>query len=137
MPPKTDKSTRQRLDPRMRASLAGVAVSGGALALGGLVLAGPGAAFSIAVGAGLALGNLWALARIVVALLPEEPESSSGGLAGWALLGALKMFALMGAVWLLMRHGIVSPIPMVIGFGALPMGIAMGALVSDRSSAAE
>jgi hypothetical protein len=36
-----------------------------------------------------------------------------------------------------MRHGIVDPLPMVIGFTALPIGIAIGSLVSDRSAPPE
>lgn len=117
----------------MRTSLAAVAISGGFLTLGALVFGGAAAALSVGTGAGLALGNLWALARIVVALLPDESgRTPSGGLGGWALLGMLKMVGLLGAVWLLMRHGVVSPLPLVIGFGALPIGIAIGALVSDR-----
>jgi hypothetical protein len=44
------------------------------------------------------------------------------------------MFGLVVAVWLLMRHGVVSPLPMMVGFGALPIGIAIGSLVSDRRS---
>jgi hypothetical protein len=43
------------------------------------------------------------------------------------------MLALLALAWLLMRHGIVSPLPMLIGFGALPIGIAIGSLVSDRT----
>jgi hypothetical protein len=143
------KDEHRRLDPRMRRVLAGVAASGGVLTLGALAFAGVGVAFSVSVGAGLALGNLWALARIVVALLPDESAAAAGekGSAGgggappsktgartssWAVLGVLKMVALMAVVWLLMRYGVVSPLPMVVGFGALPIGIAIGSLVSDR-----
>jgi hypothetical protein len=141
------------LDPRMRTILAAVAVTGGVLTLGAAAFGGPGVAFSVLVGAGLALGNLWALARIVVAFLPpgagprqrtgpdESAEARAGqgrrraaGLGGWAVLGVLKMVGLMAAVWLLMRHEVVSPLPMVVGFGALPIGIAIGSLVSDRGT---
>jgi hypothetical protein len=134
MPRATDKAPRRRrLDARMRTSLAAVAISGGLLTLGALVFGGASSALSVGIGAGLALGNLWALARIVVALLPDgSGRTPGGGLGGWALLGMLKMVGLLGAVWLLMRHRVVSPLPLVIGFGALPIGIAIGALVSDR-----
>jgi hypothetical protein len=134
MPRATDKAPRRRrLDARMRTSLAAVAISGALLTLGALVFGGASSALSVGIGAGLALGNLWALARIVVALLPDgSGRTPSAGLGGWALLGMLKMVGLLGAVWLLMRHRVVSPLPLVIGFGALPIGIAIGALVSDR-----
>jgi ATP synthase I chain len=115
-------------------SLRAVALAGGALALCALAFAGAGAAVSVAVGAGLAAGNLWLLARIVSALLPEDrPGAEAQSRAGWALVAALKMFGLLALAWLLMRHGIVSPLPMLIGFAALPIGIAIGSLVSDRS----
>jgi hypothetical protein len=44
------------------------------------------------------------------------------------------MVGLVGVVWLLMRHGVVSPVPMMVGIGALPIGIAIGGLVSDRNA---
>lgn len=121
-----------RLDARMRTSIATVAVVGLAFTLVALLVFGPLTAFSVAVGAAIAAGNLWALARIIAALMPGEGAPSNG--AAWALLGVLKMFALVVVVWLLMRHGVVSALPMMAGFGALPIGIAIGSLVSDRRS---
>jgi hypothetical protein len=124
-------------DPRLRTAIRSVAVVGVALTAGALVVFGPGTAASVAAGAGLATGNLWALARIISALLPSTSEGarrqSEEGRGGWAVVAILKMFGLVAVVWLLMRHGVVSPLPMVVGFGALPIGIAIGALVSDRS----
>jgi hypothetical protein len=132
------------LDAQLRASLAAVALSGAALTVAAVPFFGLSTALSVAVGAGLATANLWALARIVAALLPDESRGSSdepgGGTTGgpgavtWAFLGLLKMFALFGAVWLLMRHGVVSVVAMLVGFGALPIGIAIGSLVSHRGS---
>jgi hypothetical protein len=124
--------------------LAGVALSGAALALVALIVVGPRSAMSVGVGGGIATGNLWALARIVAALVPAgtgdaggggerpAPETPVAGASAWALVGLLKMFGLFTVVWLLMRSAIVSPLAMVFGFAALPMGIAIGALVSDR-----
>jgi hypothetical protein len=94
-----------------------------------------GAGLSAAVGAALAAGNLWALARVVAALLPSDrPGAEAQSRGGWALAAGLKMFGLVAVVWLLMRRGFVSPLPMLVGFGALPIGIAIGSLVSDRSA---
>ncbi len=117
----------------MRASLVAVAICGGVLTLGALVVGGLPTAFSVAIGSTLALGNLWALGRIVAALLPDaSAHAPRYGRAGWALLAVVKILGLMAAVWLLMVHRVVSPLPLVVGFGALPLGIAIGALVSDR-----
>jgi hypothetical protein len=44
------------------------------------------------------------------------------------------MVGLLAVTWLLMRHGVVSPLPMLVGFGALPIGIAIGSIVSDRGA---
>ncbi len=122
-----------RFDARLRMSIRAVSITGATLALCALAFAGLGAAVSVAAGAGLAAGNLWLLARIVTSLLPDDrPGAEAQSRAGWALLAVLKMFGLLALAWLLMRHGIVSPLPMLVGFAALPIGIAIGSLVSDR-----
>jgi hypothetical protein len=137
MAPRTDVPPL-RFDARMRMSIRAVVIAGAALAVVALAFAGVGAALSVAVGAGLAASNLWLLARIVTELLPSEAAGAEAqSRAGWALVAVLKMFGLLGLAWLLMRHGIVSPLPMLIGFGALPIGIAIGSLVSDRSAPPE
>jgi hypothetical protein len=117
----------------MRASLASVAVCGAMLTLGALVVRAPGAARSVAIGACIAFGNLWALARIVAAMLPSAPRAS--GSVSWASLALLKMLCLFASVWFLLRFEIVSPMAMLVGFAALPMGIAIGALVGDITAA--
>jgi hypothetical protein len=127
------------LDARLRTSLAAVAFFGALLTLGTLATLGPKAAASVGVGAAIAVANLWALARIVAALLPDgtdrdRDDARASGAGAWALVALLKMFALFGVVWLLMRNAIVSPLPMLVGFGALPVGIAIGSIVSDRSA---
>jgi len=123
-----------RFDARLRTSIRAVAIAGAALALFALAFAGVGAAVSVATGAALAAGNLWLLARIVTALLPDDRAGAEAqSRAGWALVAVLKMLGLLALAWLLMRHGMVSPLPMLIGFGALPIGIAIGSLVSDRT----
>ncbi|HEY8091049.1 MAG TPA: ATP synthase subunit I [Polyangiaceae bacterium] len=123
------------MDARMRRTLVAVACTGGAFTLGAAAVAGLGPAFSVAVGALIAVGNLWALARIVGALLPGSAEGArQQSRAGWSLLAILKLIGLVGVVWLLLRHQLVSPIAMLIGFGSLPIGIALGSLVSDRSA---
>ncbi len=125
-------------DRRMRTSIRAVAIAGVVLSACGLVFGGVLAGLSVAAGATLAAGNLWLLARIVSELLPSDQAGAEAqSRAGWALVAVLKMVGLLGAAWLLMRHGIVQPLPMLIGFGALPIGIAIGALVSDRSAPAD
>jgi ATP synthase I chain len=125
------------LDTRLRASLTAVALCGAPLSLGAWAVLGPRAAFSVAIGAAIAVGNLWALARIVTALLAGNGDHALPSTAGaWSLLALLKMFGLFAVVWLLMRWAAVSPMAMLVGFGALPIGIAIGSLVSDRGDVA-
>jgi len=131
---------RSTLDARLRATLVAVALSGATLTLGAEVARGRGAALSVGAGAAIATANLWALARIVTALLPDGSKLAAhvpGSAAAWALLAVLKMFGLFVVVWLLLRYVVVSPLSMLVGFGALPMGIAIGWLVSDRSAQGE
>jgi len=131
--PDTDAPRARGLDPRMRRVLGAVAVTGAVLTLGALAFAGVATAFSVAVGAAIAVGNLWIFARVIVALLPaDEQGARSQSRAGWGIVAILKLFVLVAVVWLLMRHGVVSPLPMVVGLGSLPIGIALGTLVSDR-----
>jgi hypothetical protein len=131
---------RGPFDATLRATLFSVAGCGAALTLGALLLLDRAAGLSTGIGAALAVGNLWALARIVTALLPardadrDQPREArrSNGAVGWTVLALLKMLALFSVVWLLMRHFAVSPLPMLLGFAALPLGIAIGSVVSDR-----
>jgi hypothetical protein len=126
------------LDPRLRVSLVAVGIAGVAMIIAALAVFGGSGAVSASAGAALALGNLWALARIVSALLPDEKRAAKAqSRASWVFLAVLKMFALLGVTWLLMRHGLVSPLPMLLGFLSLPMGIAIGTLVSDRTGASK
>jgi hypothetical protein len=128
-----DDPSPRRLDARMRTSLASVAASGAVSVLAAAAFAGTQSALSVGIGAALATANLWALARIVAALLPDERSGAGAqSRAAWAVLAVVKMTGLVAVAWLLMRHGLAAPLPMVVGFMSLPMGIAIGALVSDR-----
>jgi ATP synthase I subunit len=113
--------------PDLRASFIAVAACGAALALGALVLFGRKAAMSVGIGAVVAEVNLWTLARIVSAMLRDERAGV------WTSVAFLKMLALFVVVGLLMRYPVVAPLSMIVGFGALPIGIAIGSLLGDRS----
>jgi hypothetical protein len=122
-------------DPRLGASLKAVAIAGATLTLGGVAVAGPIPAISVAFGAAIAVINLWVLARVVAALLPRDAGvARAQSRAGWALVAALKMAGLFAVLWVALSRGLVSPLAKLAGFGALPIGIAIGSLVSDRSA---
>jgi hypothetical protein len=119
----------------MRRCIGAVAITGAVLSVGALALSGLGTASSVALGSAVAAANLWVLARIVALLLPrDEAGAKTQGRAGWVVVGTLKMVALIAVVWLLMRHGVVSPLALVVGLCSLPIGIAIGSLVSDRAA---
>jgi hypothetical protein len=132
-PADTETPSRPGLDPRMRRILGAVAATGAVLSLGALAFFGASIAFSVAVGAAIAASNLWVLARVIGALLPaDDGAARAQSRSAWGLVAILKLFGLVAVVWLLMRHGVVSTLPMLVGFGSLPIGIALGTLVSDR-----
>jgi hypothetical protein len=114
-----------------------IGLVGGAFTLVALLLS-PAAGLSVGLGAITATLNMWALARIVGALFPRGPTGAAGapaeGRGAWSLVALLKMLALFAVVGLLIRHGVVSPVPMMLGFGSLPIGIVIGSQLSDRSA---
>jgi hypothetical protein len=115
-----------------------VLLTGAVLALAAFAFSGTRSGLSAGLGALLAAGNLWAWARIVSALLPEDTAGAEAqsGLA-WVLVAGLKILAWVAIAWLLMRHGLVAIPPFLVGLLALPIGIAIGSLVSHRSAVPE
>lgn len=140
------------------------AVLGGAFTLAALALFGGHTAFSVAVGAGVAVLNLVALRAILSAMLagaeaadraaadpavadpvadaealgakmaeegdaapaPDPAEAKARGRRGgaaWGVFAVAKIFVLFGGIWLLLAKGWVSAIPLVVGYGVLPLGI--------------
>jgi hypothetical protein len=97
--------------------------------------------FSVGVGAAIAVANLLTMRAIVRALVraPEEEEGDADekkdhraagkrGGAAWGVFAVLKIFVLFGAIWILLSKGLVAPIPLVVGYGVLPLGIAAAGL---------
>jgi len=124
----------RRLPQRVVASLVAVVASAVALGLGSLAVLGSKMAMSVALGGLIAAVNLWALARIVVRLLPEPSEAPTPASSlPWSLAAAAKVAALLALLFFLMNCSFVAPMALVAGFGALPIGIAVGSFVRDRS----
>jgi hypothetical protein len=95
-----------------------VAAIGIALGLGGLVVGGTSQAVSIAIGAFLATSNLWVFTRLGTAFFARR-----GIHASWGLIAVLKLIVLFGAVALVLRSELASPIGFLVGYLALPIGI--------------
>ena len=106
----------------MRPAFLGVAASAAVLTLGAFAL------FSRQVGAGVALGgsfataNLWVMRRVARAFISQR------GAASWAVVAALKLLVLIGAVWWVLKTELVPGMALFAGYVALPMGITLGTL---------
>jgi hypothetical protein len=126
---------RGALDPRTRTAIVGVAAMGALFAIGASTGWGVRAGVSVAIGALIAVANLYGLARIVGALLGTRGAHGEGdpNSGMWGLLAILKVIGLFGVIWFLLSFQLVQPIGLVVGWGALPIGIALGTFVSDKS----
>jgi hypothetical protein len=118
---------RSRLDAPMRAALLGVIGSAVVLVGGAYAAMGQRAAVGVAIGGGLAAINLW-----VFAIIGEAVVARRGRTSPWAAIGMLKLVALLGAVWLILRSGVASGLALAVGYGALPMGITLGSLFGPK-----
>lgn len=85
-------------------------------------------ALGVLVGGVLAVVNLWVFKRVGQAYLAEKGASR----AKWGLIGAFKFVALVVGVGLLVRHDVVGAIPLLVGYGALPVGIPLSNFLSTR-----
>jgi hypothetical protein len=109
-------------------AVAGLLLGGGAYALRGERIA-----LSALVGTLLGLSNLYILARIVAVIAVPHEDAKSNGASTWGIIALGKLMALTGIMWLLMTRHLVDPIGLVVGYGALPIGIAIGGVVSDKT----
>ena len=94
---------------------------------------------SAAVGAGIATGNLLGPhpGRDRAPARGGRRRSRAEHAGAGVVLALVKLGGLVAAVWLLLRYEWVAPLPTMLGLGALPIGIAIGSLVSDRSAGSE
>jgi hypothetical protein len=120
----------KELDPRLKMAIQVVVVTGVLFALVAGTKFGGRAGFSVAVGSSIAASNLYVMARIIDALVSPGASKS---VAGWSVAFGLKLLLLFGGIWLLLTWQVVSALPLAIGYGTLPIGIAIGSLVSDKA----
>jgi hypothetical protein len=57
-------------------------------------------------------------------------EGKRGG-AAWGAFGLAKIVFLFGGIYLLLTRGMVDPMPLVVGYGVLPVGIAASSLFTS------
>lgn len=87
------------------------------------------AALSVAAGAIVGIANLLVMRLIIRSLL------TPGGSLVWGILAVTKMFFLLGVLFFLLTKELVDPMPMLVGYGVMPLGITLGAIwAAVRSS---
>lgn len=135
----------------------GAAILGAGLAIAALALFGTRTGMSVAFGAAIAVANLVMMRALVRAMLrPAEEEAFAQaqaqanadakaeasededpvnhaaegrrGAAAWGLFGVLKLVVLFGGIYVLLTKGLIDPMPLVVGYGVLPLGIAASSL---------
>ncbi len=76
---------------------------------------------SIAAGASVALLNFWMTAYLVRGFL-----APAGIRLPWPLIATVKLVVVLGVLYWLLTRGVLNLLPLVLGFGALPLGIVFG-----------
>jgi hypothetical protein len=127
----------RRWDGRLVTALVAVGSCGGLMAVTAALVWGMRMALSVGTGAAIAASNLYVLSKIVGAMMEgaETGEPRGAGAGTWGVLAMVKMVVLFGGIWLVMTKGLVDPLGLVVGYGSLPIGIAIGSLVSDKTGA--
>lgn len=120
-PPSNEK------DAGMARAMWAVALVGVTSTVGGALLGGALAARSVALGAVVAGLNLWVITLVVRGMLGPKRRRVS-----WPLLAVLKISVLFGGLYVLVKSGWVDLLPLLVGYGALPLGIFAGQLGAPR-----
>lgn len=111
-----------RTDSGLTRSFGAVGVFGLLLSLGSIAVVDDWRdTWSVAAGACIAFSNFWMTAYLVRGFV--EP---AGVRLPWTLIAVVKLILVLGVVYVLLQRGILSLLPMVVGFGALPLGIVFG-----------
>jgi hypothetical protein len=119
------KTPRSDEEQQLRATLWAVASCGAVLTLASPFVLGQSGVLGVALGSVIATLNLWALARVVRALL-------TGASLPWVVLGGLKLLGLLALVGLLIKLGVTTLLPLGFGYAALPLGIVLSQLRGGR-----
>jgi hypothetical protein len=125
----------RRWDARLVTALVAVGSCGALMAVTAAFAWGARFALSVGAGATIAGSNLYVLSKIVGAMMQDRAagDSQGAGAGTWGVLAMVKMIVLFGGIWLVMTKGLVDPMGLVLGYGSLPIGIAIGSIVSDKT----
>jgi len=101
-----------------------VFLSGVIATVGAGVIGGGRALLGVLLGAVLATANLWVIARIGRAFI------SGSARLPWSLVALAKFSVLFGVVFVVVSRGMVDMLMLLVGYGALPIGIVLAQLRS-------
>ncbi len=129
-----------RLPHRLLMAIAGVLIIGIALSASSAFFCNMLTVRSIAIGVTLAAANLYVLGLALTAVLfsefdptlSEDERPSVVVKTMWGVIALAKIVVLFAAVALMLRRGIATPLPLVLGYLTLPFGIAIGSIACDR-----
>lgn len=62
---------------------------------------------------------------------PDHVREGKRGGAAWGAFAVVKIVVLFGGIWVLLTRGLVDPMPLVAGYGVLPLGIAAASLYTS------
>lgn len=125
----TSESERENAQ-RFRWLLGSLVASGLTLTAGAAALRGSAAGSSVAVGVAVAALNFVALRYLIRALTASAAGTGkSGGIL--SVLMSMKLMILLAGVWLLLSRHLVTAGALVVGYCALPIGVAIGTLLCD------
>jgi hypothetical protein len=62
---------------------------------------------------------------------PDHAREGKRGGAAWGAFAVVKIIVLFGGIWILLTKGMVDPMPLVVGYGVLPLGIAASSLYTS------
>lgn len=62
---------------------------------------------------------------------PDHVAEGKRGGAAWGAFAVVKIAVLFGSIWILLTRGLVDPIPLVVGYGVLPLGITVSGLLTS------
>ena len=114
-------------DAPMRSAIVSVFVTGFCFGVAGFAVAGVRAGLGVTLGGLLAGFNLLVFARVGEAFVARK-----GNAAPWGIVALLKMGLLFGGVWLILKNGYFSPLALIAGYAALPVGITLGSLFGPK-----
>ena len=87
------------------------------------------AALGVMAGSAIAVANLWVFKKLGQAFLTNSGSTR----ATWGVIGAVKFVVLLVGVALLLRYGVVDALALIVGYGALPVGITLSTFLVNKS----